>query len=612
MDIQQPKLLSGPLSFFGRAAIVVLVVSALLLGCAQTQPIEDAGQKPWPFADTAPAVTSTSGLVVSGHPLASEVGADVLASGGSAIDAAVATGFALAVVLPTAGNLGGGGFLVYRPAPDENGDAEVETLDYREKAPGAASHDMYLDDAGEPTDRSVIGHLASGVPGSVAGLWSMHQRHGTLPWGQLVEPAIELAREHLIDESRHNGIKSAAKKLARFETSAAKFLPGGEPLPVGSTWSQPELAFTLEQIRDGGRDGFYLGPVAGLIVAEMERGSGIMSHEDLAAYEPVWREPIEIDYRGYTLFSMPPPSSGGITMALILNILEGFELPAPDTSALVHLEAEAMRRAFIDRNRYLGDPDFVELPLDRLQSQQYADTLRAEIDPERASITPADLFAPVESTETTHYSIVDAQGAAVSITTTINAGFGSGVTVAGAGFLLNNEMDDFATAPGKPNMFGLVESENNSVAPHKRMLSSMSPSILLNDAGELHMVVGSPGGPTIITSVMQVISNVIDHGMELGPAVEQVRLHHQALPDKLFVEKEGLSPAVQSDLRGMGHELVVRGGYSGDVAAILATDPGFVGVADPRRGGGVAAATVGGSTATGTASATTAPTSTDG
>ncbi len=524
-------------------------------------------------------------MVVSGHGLASDVGAAVLADGGNAIDAAVAVGFALAVVLPAAGNIGGGGFLVYRSS-----EGDVRALDFREKAPGAATRDMFLDDTGEVTEAVVIGHLAAGVPGSVAGLWAMHRELGTLPWADLVAPAIELAHGHEIDEARSGSLASAAPRLRRFTASAAQFLVDGEAPAPGSVLAQPDLAATLTAIAERGRDGFYRGPVADLIVAEMERGGGLVSHRDLEDYAPVWREPVEVEYRGHEIWSMPPVSSGGLTLGLILNVLEGRDpLPPFGSAELVHLEAEAMRLAFRDRNTLIGDPDFVDVPREQFVSQAYADALRTGIDPERATpLPPVAVAPPAESAETTHYSIVDRWGNAASVTTTINSSYGNAVTVTGAGFLLNNEMDDFAASPGRPNQFGLVEGENNAIAAGKRMLSSMTPTIVLDPEGELMMVVGTPGGPTIITSVYHTISNVIDHGMTLERAVESPRVHHQAWPDRIFVEEQGLAAEVAAELERRGHVVAGRG-LSGDVAAILVEESGLVGVADPRRGGGASA-----------------------
>ena len=564
------------------------VAPAVLLGVACTR-AESAGDTEasaaWSLEGKAPAAEGRHGMVSSGHGLASEAGARVLEQGGNAVDAAVAVGFALAAVLPAAGNIGGGGFLVYR-----SNDGEVRALDYREKAPGAATRDMFLDDEGKVTENAVIGHLAAGVPGSVAGLWEMHQQVGSLPWADLVAPGIELARGHEVDEVRSRSLASAADRLNRFPASAEQFLVDGEAPAPGTLLEQPDLAATLTAIAEQGPDGFYRGPVADLIVAEMERGGGLISHQDLESYAPVWREPVEVEYRGHTIYSMPPVSSGGLTMGLILNVLEGWDpLPPFGSAELIHLEVETMRLAFRDRNTLLGDPDFVDVPRAQFESQDYADGLRASIDPERARpLPPVEVAPPAESTETTHYSVVDRWGNAASITTTINSGYGNAVTVTGAGFLLNNEMDDFAASPGQPNQFGLVEGENNAIVPGKRMLSSMTPSIVLDPEGDLMMVVGTPGGPTIITTVYHVISNVIDHGMTLKQAVESPRVHHQAWPDRIFYEQGGLSSEALEGLAARGHELFERG-LSGDVSAIRVKDEALVGVADPRRGGGVSA-----------------------
>jgi gamma-glutamyltranspeptidase/glutathione hydrolase len=524
-------------------------------------------------------------MVVSGSPIASAVGVEILKRGGNAVDAAVAVGFALAVVHPEAGNLGGGGYMVIRLA-----DGTVRALDYRETAPARASRNMFLDHEGRVTDRSVIGHLAAGVPGSVAGMAEAHRRYGSLPWRDLLEPAVRLARDgFVIDEFRSRSIASSARKLAQFPASRAQFLPDGRPPAPGSLFKQPDLAKTLRAIADSGAPVFYRGYIADLIVAEMERGGGIVSKEDLAGYQAIWRDPVVIRYRGHTIYSMPPSSSGGVTLAQILNILEGYQpLPPFGTAESVHLKAEAMRRAFIDRNRYLGDPAFVSMPLDRLLSKEYAASLRSEIDPKKASKTPSFVSSGNEGTNTTHYSIVDREGNAVSVTTTINSSYGSGVTVTGAGFLLNNEMDDFAAAPGRPNQYGLVQGEANAIAPGKRMLSAMTPSIVLNPEGELMLVLGTPGGPTIITSVAQVIMNVIDHRMSLAEAVAAPRIHHQAWPDQIFYEQGGLPEAVVQTLRAWGHTVEERSGYSGDIAAIERRNGRWIGVADPRRGGGAA------------------------
>ncbi len=538
----------------------------------------------WGLAGRAKATTGARAMVVSGHPLASEVGIEILKQGGNAIDAAVAVGFALEVVLPEAGNIGGGGFIVYR---DTTG--RVRALDYRETAPAGASRDMYLDSAGHVTEQSLTGHLASGVPGSVAGMYEAWKKYGRRPWATLVAPAIHLAEGHMLDGVRSRDLEADADRLRLFPASARQFLVDGHAPPAGTMFRQPDLARTLRLIADSGPDVFYRGQIADSIAAEMQRGHGLITKNDLAGYRAKWRTPIQVTYRGYTIYSMPPASSGGVTMGEILNILEGYDtLPPFGSAGYVHLETEAMRRAFMDRNHWLGDPDFVSMPLNRLLSKSYAAQLRAEIDPHKATPTPPFAAGGNEPLETTHYSVVDADGNAASVTTTLNGGFGSAVTVQGAGFLLNNEMDDFAAAPGQPNMYGLVQGEANAIAPKKRMLSAMTPSIVLDRSGKLFMVVGTPGGPTIITSVFQVIVNVVDFKMSLADAVGAPRIHHQALPDIIGYERNGLLPAVVDSLKAMGHEVRMRGGYSGDIAAIQRVGNQWVGVPDPRRGGGAA------------------------
>ncbi len=525
-------------------------------------------------------VTAPHAMVVTAHPLATQAGVEILQQGGNAIDATIAVAFALEVVYPVAGNIGGGGFIVHRTAA-----GEVAALDYREAAPSSASRDMYVDSAGNVTDKSRIGHLAAGVPGSVAGLHAAWKRYGSLPWATLLAPAIRLAQGHVIDTERSRNIAADRELLARFPASRTQFLPGDSAPPPGTVWRQPDLARTLQLISDSGPDVFYRGQVADLIVAEMQRGGGLITKDDLRRYRPKWRTPIQLRYRGYTIYSMPPPSSGGVTMGEILNIMEGYDtIPAFGTPAYVHLLTEAMRRGFIDRNRWLGDPDFVDMPLDRLLSKSYAATLRAQIDPRHATPTPATTSG--DGMHTTHYSIVDAHGNAAAVTTTLNGGFGSGVTVTGAGFLLNNEMDDFTSAPGKANMYGLVQGEANAIQPGKRMLSAMTPSIVLDTSGQLELVVGTPGGPTIITSVVQVILDVLDQGMDLSAAMAAPRMHHQALPDVIRYEDGGFSDQTLQALRAMGHRLEAWRGRQGLVEAIQRTAGGWVGVPDPRSAGG--------------------------
>ncbi len=530
-------------------------------------------------------------MVVSTDEYASTVGVRILRAGGNAVDAAVATSFALAVVNPEAGNIGGGGFMVIRLA-----DGTTASLDYRERAPLATTRDMYLDEAGELTEASTFGHLAVGVPGAVAGLWEAHRRFGSLSWAELVAPAMELAEGFEIRERQARQISMAEENLRMFPSSEAAFLPNGKPPVVGETFRQPELAATLGRIAARGRGGFYRGRTADLIVAEMERGGGILTHDDLEGMEAVWRDPIEISYRGHTLISMPPTSSGGATLAAMAKILEGYDLGSLgyQSAEHVHLLAEAWKRAYADRNTYLADPDFVEIPLERMISDEYGAERRATIAMDRAtpSMEVGPGLGPADEGETTHLSIVDASGNAVAITTTINSFFGSKVTVEGAGFILNNEMDDFSGRPGFPNQYGLVQGEANAIAPGKRMLSAMTPTIVVDPDNELLLVVGSPGGATIITNLFQQISNVIDFGMGVRQGVNAPRVHHQHLPDRIQFEPGSLSPEVVSALEAMGHEMDerIRTGdvypYIGDVQAIMRLPDGtLAGASDHRRGG---------------------------
>jgi len=564
-----------------------------------------AATSPWPdswrYDASVEPVTAENGMVVTTDELASQVGVDILQAGGNAVDAAIAVQFALAVVNPEAGNIGGGGFMVLRTAS-----GEAQALDYREKAPAAATADMYLDAEGNVTDASVVGHLAAGVPGTVMGMWEAHERYGSMAWAELLNPAIALAEGFPVRE-RFLGSLSASmvEALSAFPASAAQFLPrDGQPPLVGDTLRQTDLAATLTRIRDNGPDGFYAGETAELIVAEMQRGGGIMTAADLANYRAAWREPITFDYRGYQLFSMPPSSSGGVTMAEAANILEAWEFSEFDDANRLHMHAEAWRRAYADRNFYLADPDFVEQPLEVLASDDYARFRRETFNPEQATpssevepgVTAYAAWSPMadpeatgadeEGEHTTHFSIVDAEGNAVSVTTTINSWYGSKVTVAGAGFVLNNEMDDFTSKPGVPNQYGLVQGENNAIAPGKRMLSAMTPTVVVDPDGNLFMVTGTPGGSTIITTTFQTVTNVIDHGMNVSQAVLAPRFHHQHLPDQIFVEPDGFSPGVLDALRAMGHTIEVRGGVSGDVQAIrVLADGTLEGQSDPRRGG---------------------------
>jgi gamma-glutamyltranspeptidase / glutathione hydrolase len=539
-----------------------------------------------PRGSAAPTV-APNGMVVTTDRVASEIGAEILRRGGNAVDAAVAVHFALAVVNPEAGNIGGGGFLVARMA-----DGATAALDFRERAPLAATRDMFLDAAGNVTDASRVGHRASGVPGSVAGMWEAHRRFGSLPWAELVQPAVSLAEGIVVHERLATSLRTHHQRLRRYPATGAVFLPGGEPPRVGDRLVQADLAATLRRVAEGGADGFYRGRTAELIEAEMRRGDGLITREDLAAYRAVWRDPVRFRYRGHEVISMPPPSSGGATVAAILKILEGYDVRSLGylSPQHVHLLAEAARRAYADRNAYLADPDFVPQPTERMASDAYAAERRATIRTDRATLSgevrPGLGPVPEEGENTTHYSIVDRSGNAVGVTTTINSLYGTAVTVAGAGFLLNNEMDDFTAKPGVPNQFGLVQGAANAVAPGKRMLSAMTPTIVLGPDGRLRLVTGSPGGATIITSVAQVISNVVDWEMDVASATLAPRVHHQHLPDTLRFENRGLPPETVAGLRALGHRLEERRGFQGDVQSIVVLPSGMVaGVADPRRGG---------------------------
>jgi gamma-glutamyltranspeptidase/glutathione hydrolase len=535
----------------------------------------------WRFASGYPEVIAPHAMIASNSRLASEAGVEILERGGNAVDAAVATGFALAVTYPAAGNLGGGGFMVIRMA-----DGRVAALDYRETAPLAASRDMYLDARGALTDKSVVGPLASGVPGSVAGLVEALRRYGTLPLADVMAPAIRLASEgFIVDSALSRSLSEARDLITRFDGKAV-FFPNGEPLAPGTRLVQPALARTLRLIAEQGAAAFYSGEVADSIVAQMQRDGGIITKADLAAYRPIWREPIRATYRGDTIIAMPPSSSGGISTVETLNILETYPaLPPFGSARYVHLLAEAFRRAFIDRNTLLGDPAFVEVPLERLTSKTYAASLRATIEEDRASPSPTFTAGRGEGSHTTHYSVVDRFGNAVSTTTTINSLYGSGVYVRGAGFFLNNEMDDFAAQPGKPNQFGLVQGEANAIAPGKRMLSAMSPTIVVDTTGQPLLVVGAAGGPRIITTTTQIILNVLEHGMSIGDAMAAPRVHEQAWPDRLFYERDGLAAPVADSLRAMGYELTAVRGLA-NANAIMRVRGGWAGVVEPRATGG--------------------------
>lgn len=542
-------------------------------------------QKPATSLPYAATKTDTSKLamVVAPHPLASQVGVEVLRKGGNAIDAAVAVQFAMAVVYPRAGNLGGGGFMVIRM-----NDGQTDALDYREKAPLAAHRDMYLDSLGNPILRlSQDGHLAAGVPGTVAGLLEAHRKYGRLPLRQLIDPAIKLAVQGFpISESEAARLNSTQEAFKNLNTRPNAFLK--PRWQAGDLLVQKDLAATLIRIRQKGAAGFYEGKTAQLIVQEMQRGNGIITLEDLKTYRPAWRTPLIGHYKGYRVISMPPSSSGGVALLQMLQMVEPFNLRQYGfhSAKAVHIMAEAERRAYADRAEFLGDADFYKVPMDSLLNPAYLKRRMADFQPDKASasiLVGAGKFQlSKESFETEHTSIVDTQGNAVSVTTTLNSNYGCKVVVGGAGFLLNNEMDDFSVKPGVPNQFGLVGNEANAIQPGKRMLSSMTPTIVEKD-GQLFMVLGAPGGSTIITAVFQVLLNVVEFGLDLETAVNAGRFHHQWLPDQILVEENALPTEVREELETMGHKLQ-RVRYMAVIKAIQKLPDGsLLGVGDPRN-----------------------------
>ena len=537
----------------------------------------------WTYRPGMAASSAPNGMVASNCALATTAGVEILRAGGNAVDAAVAVGFALAVAYPEAGNLGGGGYAVLRMS-----DGRAAALDYRETAPAGARPTMYLGRDGKPTDQSLVGHRASGVPGSVAGLLALLEKYGSMGRAQVMAPAIRLARDGVaVDEILRTSIAENADLIKRF-AGAPLFLPGGAPPPAGARLVQADLARTLQRIADAGRDGFYKGPVAEAIAREMREGGGIMTTPDLASYQPIWREPLKGSYRGYGLLAMPPSSSGGVTVVETLNIIERYAHVPPWNSALaLHRLASAFQRAFVDRNTSLGDPAFVNMPLDRMTSKAYARSLGAGIDDGRATPTSALKAIGTEGTQTTNYCVVDRNGNAVGVTTTINSLYGSGVWIPGAGVFMNDEMDDFTVQPGAPNQFGLVQGEANAIAPGKRMLSAMAPTLVLDSAGQVWMIVGGRGGPRIITAVVQTIVNAIDYHMSLADAVGAPRIHDQALPDVLEYEKGGVPPDVVRALEARGWK--TKPGGTGSLTAIKRASAGakatWEGLFDPRKHG---------------------------
>ncbi len=543
------------------------------------------------YLDRFHPVRAQNGMVATQEAIASEVGLAMLKQGGNAVDAAVAVGFALAVTLPRAGNLGGGGFMIIHDA--ESG--ETVALDYREMAPSAATRDMYLtaDGTVDPT-ASRFSHRATGVPGTVAGLLAALERYGDLPRSVVMAPAIALADEGFeVSQELSDSLKASEGRLSLFPEARRVFFKGEsgyyEP---GDLLRQPDLAESLRQIALAGASAFYQGPIAVKIAEEMERNGGLITLEDLEAYRPVFREPVRGSYRGYDIASMPPPSSGGAHLVQILNLLEDYPIAemGQNSALTIHVMAEAMRLAYADRSLHLGDSDYVPVPLSGLISKAYADSLRPRIDSYRArpsaEVAPGNP-APYESNETTHFSVMDKHGNAVSNTYTINFSYGSGIMAEGTGILLNNEMDDFSAKPGVPNAYGLIGGEANAIEAGKRPLSSMTPTIVFKD-GKPFLVTGSPGGSRIITTTLQIIMNVVDHGMNIAEATAAPRVHHQWLPDELRVE-EGLSPDTIALLRARGHEVVVKNAM-GSTQSILKLEEGLSGASDPRRPG---AATLG-------------------
>ncbi|GED21451.1 gamma-glutamyltransferase [Halomonas halmophila] len=526
----------------------------------------------------------TQGIVATSHFLASDVARDVLANGGNAVDAAVTAGFALAVTQPRSGNIGGGGFMLIS---DENSD-EVIAIDYRETAPAAATETMFQDEDGNAVSEwSRFTHRAAGVPGTVAGLALALEKYGTLSLADALAPAIRLAEEGFEVPPRFvAGVNDTRERLEKWESTRKMFFKeDGSAYEVGDTFRQPDLAATLKRIAEQGAREFYEGETAELIAAEMQRHDGLITLEDLAGYQPAIREPSHGNYRGHDIYAMSPPSSGGVHIVQMLNILEEYPIGewGFNSADTIHVMAEAMKRAYADRSKYLGDTDFVEVPLEGLTSEGYADELRGQIDMDTA--TPSSEISPgkplpYESNETTHFSIADGNGLAVSNTYTINFSYGSGIAVEGAGFLLNNEMDDFSAKPGVPNAYGLIGGEANKVEPGKRMLSSMTPTIVKRD-GKNFLITGSPGGSRIITTTLQVLMNVIDHDMNIQSAVSAPRIHHQWLPDEIRIEA-GISPDTIELLKGKGHTISQQSAM-GAAQSIVIEDGKFFGGADPRR-----------------------------
>ncbi len=581
-----PRLMTAErrfLMFFLTFAFVLMPVAPLL----RTGPAVEA------LAASRDPVRAQHGMVASTSPLASEVGVKIMQKGGNAVDAAIAVAFALSVTYPAAGNLGGGGFMMIRLR-----DGRATAIDYREMAPAAATRNVYLDKNGnliQGEGSSIIGYRAAGVPGTVAGMDVALKKYGSgkLNWSELIEPARQLAANGFkLTYKLARGLRADEDVLGPYEDSRKIFLNNGKFFNEGDLLRQPDLAATFTRLQREGAREFYEGETARLIAEDMKRHNGLITLEDMRGYVAKERVPVRATYRGYEVISMPPPSSGGTVLIEMLNILEGYDLGRMnwESSEKYHLVTEAMRRAFADRAEYMGDADFVKVPVGGLIDKAYAARLRSTINMNHAS-TSAEVRAGkptgYESDETTHFTVVDADGNAVSNTYTLNGGFGSGVVAKGTGVLLNNEMDDFAAKPGVPNMYGLIQGERNAVAPRKRPLSAMTPTFVLRKDGTLWFAVGSPGGPTIINTVLQVITNVIDHGMNIQQAIDAPRIHHQWLPDELVYEPYGMSSDTQRALQSEGHRLTTRPRYMGDAQAIMIEEKTGVrlGASDPRSEG---------------------------
>ncbi len=567
-----------------KTIICFLLPLILLIGSVSAQNTSPDRQK-----DSFTPVTSENGIVASPERYATEAGLDVLKEGGNAVDAAVAIGFALAVTFPQAGNLGGGGFMLVHLAKEN----QIAAIDYREKAPKAATRNMFLNSNGEADpNKSRYSYLAVGVPGTVAGLAMALENYGTISLKRALKPAIELAeRGFPVPEELRDSLLAAKERMQASPASMAIFFkPTGIPYEVGEVLVQKDLARSLKAIAKEGSKAFYRGAIASALVADMEANGGLITKEDLASYQPVSRRPIRGTYRGYDVYSMPPPSSGGVHLVQMLNLLEGFPVGklGHNTAQTIHLMVESMKLAYADRSKFLGDPDFVTVPVTGLISKRYANELRRKININRA--TPSREIAPgnprklTESNDTTHYSVMDKYGNAVANTYTLNFPYGTHITAAGTGILLNNEMDDFSAKPGVPNAFGLVGGEFNAIEPEKRMLSSMTPTIVMKD-GQPFLVTGSPGGSRIITVVLQAVMNAIDHKMNVAAATKAIRVHHQWLPDVLQVER-GLDADTIRLLTEKGHKISVQEAM-GSTQSIMRVGSSLQGASDPRRLGGL-------------------------